>query len=220
MFPKTQADFFSGSVHLVFAVVIAQGFLIASNIFIPLSNLYSFNGAVSALGLVFAYFFLASSWIGFYKSVSDYPHKENKKGIARYAIAILITFLIYNMISLTDPKNSASIEEIFWVIPLIFFVLMINHAIKYREYVDEVNRQDKKQVQNIIYQTAGFLIIFIVQAVVYWVLNYYVPDLKWYSHTTWVPVFILSSLLLTLWYRYLTWKRYYRTKRKKRNTSV
>jgi hypothetical protein len=71
--PQTEAEFFAMSIHLVFAVVVAQGFFIATNIFIPLSNLYTYDGFLSALGLVYAYFFLASSWIGFYKSVVDYP---------------------------------------------------------------------------------------------------------------------------------------------------
>ena len=172
MIPLNQKQFFEGSIHLVFAVVIAQGFTIVGKIFIPIDNLFNYNGGVSALALTFVYFFIVTSWYGFFKSVKMFPHQKiTKITLARYGIALFNTFILYYMITVTSIGEGLDYLIIFWLVPLYFGMIIAVHLLKFGE-----REKDRIGVNNQLQKTIGisivFFAIFIFQLHVYqWIFH-------------------------------------------------
>lgn len=218
MLPKTLSEFFHASIHLVFAVVSAEGFVVARSIYVPIENLYNFDGITSAIALIFAYFFLVTSWIGYYKSVDTYPHTETKKGIARYGFGLLVTFLIYYMLSLTHVDNKTKYGEIFWLLPVFFAILIIIHYIKSKEYKKELKKIDRENFEDIMVLTAAFFTIFLILAVVHHFLYdnlvFKIGDIS----ITQI-IFIFLAICFTFWYRWSSWVKYRHRRRRIRQKS-
>lgn len=207
MHPITQKQFFEGSIHLVFAVVVAQGFTIAGQVFIPIQKLYSYDGIVHALALVFAYFFVMSGWYGFFKSVRLFQHKKiSKSTLARYGCAIFNTFILYYMISITAMSDGIDYATVFWLIPLYFSIIIIVHLIKSVESGVHIRKGVHKKLKQTILMTFLFLAIFIFQAWLFGFLVVNVPNLKWDEHIAWNPIFIVSSFIISGMYRWKMWK--------------
>lgn len=219
MLPKKPAEFFEASIHLIYAVIAATGFLIATSIYIPVQNLFTYTGSLSAFALAFVYFFMISAWYGFFRSVQQFKHTERKLGISRYAIGLLNTFILYYMISLTSTKEGTDFHGIIWLLPVFFSLVVIAHIIKYfeyRHYRDDENENKRVNINLLrltIVTTVIFLTLFIVQAFSYDYCIKNLPDLKWDAIIAWNPVFIVTSTIITGVYRWIMLKESFKYKR-------
>lgn len=200
MIPEKQSQFFEGSVHLVYAVVIAQSFTIAGQIFIPITNLYNYEGLISAIALIFVYFFVVAGWYGFFKSVRLFPHKRvSKITLARYGCAFFNTFILYYMITLTARIN-VDYLTLFWLIPLYLSIIIVVHFLKSIELTKGLKGIESK-LKKIIIMTFIFCGIFIGLAVLYGYLSSTVTNLKWDSQQAWTPIFLILAFFFSGWYR-------------------
>lgn len=214
MFPKDLSDFYQHSVHLIYAVIIAQTYSIVSDIFIPLNKLDTFDGATNAFALGLAYFVIISGWIGYFKSIKRDPHK-GKAGNARFAVDLVILFLFYYLLSLANPVNKDSYWYTFvWVFPVLFASFLAWDCLKYHEYIHE-HASEKNYRIGRLKITVVFFIIFLIQAIAYYFATAYHPDLTWQGHVAWNLIFIPSSGLFTYLYRRRKWK----TGNKRRNAN-
>ncbi len=77
------SKFYKYAVFLVYSFVIAQSFLISSDIFIPFDKVITtLDGAENAFMLLVAYFFILSGWVNYYKAITILPHREKESGQA------------------------------------------------------------------------------------------------------------------------------------------
>jgi len=205
LFPKDLSEFYQHSVHLIYAVIIAQTYSIVSDIFIPLNKLDTYDGAVNAIALGFAYFVIISGWIGYFKSIKRDPHK-GKAGNARFAIDLVILFVFYYLLSLANPINKASYWYTFvWVLPLLFALFLAWDCLKYHEYIHE-RASEKNYRKERLKITIVYFSIFLIQAVLYYFAIADHPDLTWQGHVAWNLIFIPSSFLFIYLYRRRKWK--------------
>jgi hypothetical protein len=71
--PKNLPDFFQHALHALYAVVIGISFEISSNTTIPIEKISTHF--VNAWILILGYFIVIASWIGYYISIKNSPHK-------------------------------------------------------------------------------------------------------------------------------------------------
>jgi hypothetical protein len=218
---KNLSEFYQHAVHVIYAVLISQSFFTAKDVFIPLSNLKTYDGFVNALALIFAYFFIITGWIGWYKSISKNPHGEGRLGIARFGTDLFIMFLFYYLLSLASPTKMETYGDTFvWVLPIIYGVYFLWDGLKYFEYKHELvpERRNRKNRSLI---TFLFFSAFVIQSVVYVHVMKNLHDLNWSGNTAWNPIFIIFSFTLTAFYRRRKWlvKHKRRNKRTKRSNS-
>jgi amino acid transporter len=135
LLPKTLPEFFQYAVHLVYAIVIGLSFEIAGEVVIPIEKIDTYFDLVNVGILFLAYFIVVTSWIGYFKSISDKKHKENIKGISRFGLDLFIVFIFYYLVSLTDPKNNGYYQDIFiFIVPFLYGIYAFWNTIKYYEY--------------------------------------------------------------------------------------
>ncbi len=218
MYPNTQKQFFEGSIHLVFAVVVAQGFTIAGKIFLPITNVYSYDGVLHALSLIFVYFFTLTAWYGFFKSVKLFPHNNiSRFTITRYGIAIFNTFILYYIITLTASASIVDYQTIFLLVIIYFGMIIAVHLIKSVE-TEGIKIGIHYRLQKTVFVTAVFLGLSVFSLVMFEYLLKEAPNLKWDEHVAWNPIFILIFFGLSAWYRWLMWKEKWKMPR--RGTTV
>lgn len=215
MYPNNERQFFEGSIHLIFAVVIAQGFTIAGQVFLPIENIFSYSGFLSAFALIFAYFFTATAWFGFFKSVKTFPHdKISRFTITRYGIAILNAFILYYMITLTATKETIPFAALFFLVVVYFFLIIVIHLIKSIEKLGLSKIGIHQKLQKTIGVTIVFLAIFASLLYVYELVIENVPNLKWDDQIAWNPVFLALFFGFSAWYRWIMWKERSRASRR------
>lgn len=225
MHPDNQKQFFEGAIHLIFGVVVAQGFTIAGKIFLPITNLYSYAGFLQGLTLIFVYFFTLTAWYGYFKSVKIFPHKKiSPFTIARSGVAVFNTFLLYYMITLcataTDDNTGLTkpdFNTIFFIVVIYFFMIIVVHLLKSAETLNGLKRGIHSQLRKVLVVTILFLAIFVVLLYTYeWVVRE-VPNLKWDNEVGWHPIFLILFFGFSIWYRWLMWKEKWKVAVKSEN---
>ena len=212
MYPNNEKQFFEGSIHLIFAVVVAQGFTVAGQVFLPITNLYTYNGFLSAFALIFAYFFTMTAWYGFFKSVKTFPHVNiSRFTITRYGIAIFNAFILYYMISLAATKDIIAFSTLFLLVIIYFFMIILIHIIKSVESSGERKIGINSKLHKTLGITLIFLIIFVFLIYGYEYLIKYASNLKWDDIVAWNPIFLAVFFGLAAWYRWIMWKERYKT---------
>ncbi|MGI0056333.1 MAG: hypothetical protein ACREAK_03035 [Nitrosarchaeum sp.] len=204
--PKSLSDFYQFALHLIYAVIIGQSFLLASVVFVPLSKLYEFSPFENGFALFLAYTVTITGWIGWSRSITKHPHSENSLGNFRFIVDLIIMFLYYYLINLTDPKTFGQFKETFiWVFPAIFLAYIAWDGLKTLEYRSDPPKANlNRKKRNAI--TVYFFLIFVAQAIIYVYVTAYQPFLTWNGNIIWNEIFISSSVALTIAYRWLKWK--------------
>ena len=111
MLPKSLTEFFQYAVHLIYAIVIGLSFEIAGKVVIPIEKVNDYPSALNVGILILSYFIVVTSWIGYTKSIIKHKHSENISGILRFGIDLLIVFMFYYLVSLTDPSNEKNVKR-------------------------------------------------------------------------------------------------------------
>ena len=197
-------DFYQFAGHIIYAVVIGQSFVIASTVFIPIDKIFSFNGFANGFALFLAYTVIITGWVGWSKSVTTDPHSSNALGNFRFVTDLVILFLYYYLITLTDPENFQRYGETFiWVFPTVFSFYILWDLLKRAEY-KSTSRTSKERKKRFII-TIGFTLAFIVQSFIYQYVVVEQQYLTWDGNIVWNEVFIISSFVMTIAYRWLKW---------------
>lgn len=152
---------------------------------------------------------MISGWIGYTKSITKHPHKENRLGNARFVIDLVILFLAFYLLSLTDPERFGSFVSAFnafiWILPICFMTYIIWDALKYYEYRSFSNERPTSISRWRI--TWYYLSPLLAQALIYTfviVPNYY-DRLVWDDDSIWEVFFIITSFIIILLYRKRKW---------------
>jgi len=206
--PKSFQELLQHAVNILFALVLIQSFPIATKIFTPLTNLFDIFYIVNAIGLLFVYFFIITSWIGYFKSIQSQHHSEKKSGLARFGIDIFIIYLYYYLVQIVereiDPTQVANYSEIFiWILPIIVGAFVLWDAIKWLEHPPN-SPTDRKYMRGRMIITWIFLGGVIVQASIYSNISS-IPPLKLGDIVVWDILFFITSFIMTYFYRRRKW---------------
>lgn len=197
-------EFYQHAIHVIYAVLIGQSFFMAKDVFIPISKLNSFDGAVNASALFFAYFFIITGWIGWNKSISENPHTEGRLGVFRFSIDLFILFITYYLLSLANPLNNETYGITFiWLLPLIFGFYLLWDIIKYFEY-RKIKKSKNKIRKTRLFITVIFLGFFLILSYLY---SYAVTtqNFEWNGNSLLTLISIFGSFGLTVLYRRRKW---------------
>lgn len=204
--PKTLGDFYQFAIHLIYAVIIGQSFLLASSVFVPIDKIFNFSGFENGYALFLAYVVAVTGWVGWARSIVKSPHSENALGNFRFITDLVIMFLYYYLLSLADPATINRYGDTFvWVFPSIFGAYIAWDVLKYFEYkcdVQKAIRDRKKRLLISVY----FFIAFTIQSIIFQYVTQNQQFLNWDGNSLWLEVFISSSFVLTITYRWLKWK--------------
>jgi hypothetical protein len=200
--PKTLSEFYRYAIFVIYAVVVGQSFSQVTLVFIPFEKLLNFTGFLTAFMLLFIYFFIISSWIGYFKSTSVRPHSENKFGLIRFGIDLIIIYEFYYLVNIsTKPSNYSDI--FIYIFPFIFITFSIWDILKHLEFKIE-NQKEKEDRRNRFIVTLVFLSLFIISSLAYSNIVILQP-LLYYGNNVWDIIFILISWILVGYYRYKKW---------------
>lgn len=194
-----------GILELIVAVILGQNLLQVDDVFIPIQNIFNYNGFIDAAGVILIYTFVISGWIGYHRSISQHQHRGNL-GNLRYGIDLTIVFFIYYLVSITNPTSTGKFGDAFiWIFPLIFFLYLVWDLVKMAEHRHKKGKS-KRTIRMLI--TLAFLFTFLVQSYSYQnSLNDFVnpyPDPS--SNKTYIDGgYILSSGILIAFYRIWKW---------------
>ncbi len=216
MNPRNAKERYPFVIYTIYAVVITFSFTISGNVLIPIDRIFtSFYAASNALALCLAYFVIITGVIGYSKSIAARPHSDNKFGNLRFVADLVIMFLMYYLINLTDPtpntlgaiKFNHYDDTFIWVFPVLFSVYLAWDIIKYYEYRDIHQSEPVTNIQR-GRKTLYFLILFMVQSLIYslLVVPYFNSSLKWNDDNAWPVLLIFTSTAMTLGYRYSKWR--------------
>jgi hypothetical protein len=207
-FFKTVAEFYPFSVHLIYAVIIAISFGEAARVIIPINSIWSsYDNIERAFALLVAYFIIISGWVGYSKSISKRPHSDNRLGTTRFVVDLFILFLVFYLISLTDPSKFPKFSMIFptflWTITIMFVAYLVWDGLKYFEYryTKEEERISVSRGRKTLYY---FILILAVSIVYSTVLPPY-NTLKWNGIVIWDFIFIVFALAIVFSYRKSKW---------------
>jgi len=217
--PKTLGDFYQFAIHLIYAVIIGQSFLLASTVFVPIENVFEFSGFERGIALFLAYSVSITGWVGWMRSIAKLPHSENALGNFRFIVDLIIMFLYYYLLNLSDSKNIERYNETFvWVFPTIFMAYIAWDVLKYFEYKCDDPKVVKARLER-LRTTIIFCALFIVQSFIFQYVISEQQYLQWDGNSIWIEIFIISSFIMTISYRWLKWEMPVarRRTRKKRN---
>lgn len=208
--PSNVREFYPYAVNIIYAVIITLSFEIAAKVFIPLDTPFqSYDSFLRSSALVLSYFFIISGWIGYTKSIAKRPHRESQLGNARFVIDLVILFLAFYLLSLTEPERFESFVSVFntfiWIFPISFMAYIIWDALKYFEYRTS---SEERQTSISRWRVTGYAFaLLLVQATVYsnLAISDYYERLTWDNQSISEFPFIITSTVIIFLYRRRKW---------------
>lgn len=166
--PNTLSQFYKYAIFVLFAVILSESFPLTVKVFVPLSNLFTYNGFENALTVILVYLFIITSWIGYFNSITLNPHTRTKLGLSRFSVDLLIIFLYYYLITLV-PDQSRHRDIFIYVLPLIFISFVVWNYLRYLEYkkVPRELKQAHANRKNRVGKTSTALVLFLIMSYSY-----------------------------------------------------
>ena len=167
------------------------------------------RGILRSTALLLSYVFIISGWVGYSKSISKRPHKENGLGNSRFVIDLVILYLAFYLLNLTDPVKFKPFISVFndflLTFPVTFLVYIVWDILKYFEYRDSSTEQ-KTSISR-ARKTLYVLVLFVIQYCIYSfvIVPYYHDKLKWGNDIIWEEVILITSIAIILFYRKSKW---------------
>jgi len=179
-------------VTIVFGVVVAESFARYSWCIIrPGSCLTTF------LGLILVLFIIALSWVGYHRSVEQYPYKTGLLSVLRLFVKFIIVgaygYLLYSLEFIVEYRSLSGYLAGF---PAIFLLYIVDGGIRRLEYKD--SRASRIRVLIV------FFVLFLGLSLGY---QYLVPaDLK--DRDVVIGLFLVFSFIMSVMYRCWRWLLY------------
>jgi len=211
-------EFYQYAIHLVYAVIIALSFDVATEIFMPIQNFFeSYDNFLKGMGLLLVYVVVISGWVGWTKSIIGRPHRINFYGNLRFVLDLFIGFWYFYLIQLAKPEHFNEFNQIFiWVFPAIFVTYIIWDFAKFKEY--NFKNQEREVRGNRVRKTLYFTVLFFAVALIYTHVDQNNRTIIVYENNIVDFIFIVVSIILTLLYRKSKWKETRIKRIKKKNS--
>ena len=205
--PIGLADFYKYAVFVMFGIVIAESFPVSASIFIPVNKLTTYDGIENALTLILAYFFILTSWVGYFRSITLNPHTDTKLGMSRFIVDLFIVFLYFYFLSQV-PGGMKHGEIFVWTLPTIFGTFLLWDFLRYLEYrrIKKEPRRAHATRKNRLIRTGSALAVFLTMSYLYEfgisMVQLTIND----GVSVWNTPFILASLIIVFLYRWKTFE--------------
>ena len=139
---RERREFYTQATHILFAIILAHSFMLASDTMIPIGIMFEPDNHATAATFVFSYILIVSSWIGYSRSTSIRPYKDTGWGIARFVFDILILFEYFYLLQIIKTEHIHSFAV---VVVVIFFTYMLSDSIKILEHSTRVRVRIKRR---------------------------------------------------------------------------
>lgn len=176
--------------------------------FIPFNTAFtSYDDILRSMSLLLSYVFIISGWVGYTKSINKRPHTENLLGNARFVLDLIILFLAFYLLSLTNPDKSERFIPVFgtfvWLFPITFIVYFIWDMIKLFEYKGSEQSISFSRARKTLYALVLFGFQYLIY--VYIIAPYFYDDIQWNNEPVSELVLFVSSLIIIVLYRKSKW---------------
>jgi hypothetical protein len=194
------------AIHIIYGIILTQSFAISASVFVPISQINldeSETVFVNSTAIILTQYIMISGWINYAVSINRRPHKiQTLYGNVRFGIDLVITFIIFYLISLTTDTNFTNSfwEAFIWVIPSLFGLFMIWDYLKSKEYSGEYTQTERIIETNQRYKTLYAFLSTIVVLIIFGISNHIFLT-NHYDVVTLYLIFIIAMFVLNTWYR-------------------
>jgi hypothetical protein len=198
--------FYIYAIHIIYGIILTQSFEISTSVFIPISQIpagESWIALVNGLAIILTQYIMISGWINYTVSINKRPHKiETLYGNFRFGVDLVITFIVFYLISLTTSENfeNGFWESFIWVIPTLFGLFMIWDYLKSKEYSNDYTKTEQITETNQRYKTFYAFLATIIVLITFGLSNN-IFLIHQYDIMTLYLVFIIIMFGLNTWYR-------------------
>ena len=158
---EDRTKFYGIAINILFAIVLGHSFLMASDVMIPVWDVFEPDNYVAASTLVFAYILVVSGWIGYSRSISVKPHRDTAWGVMRFVLDLVILFEYFYLLRMTQTDHVADFPA---VLVVIFVTYVVSDLVKTREHPPKMRSQIKQRSKI----TDGLLLIVMLATVLYY----------------------------------------------------
>lgn len=197
--------FYSTAIHTLFAIVLGYSFTLTTGLIIPIGELFDPSNNTTASTLVFSYILIVSGWIGYYRSISIWSHKDTAWGAIRFVLDLIILFEYFYLLQLVSPvfgEGFPLVKDFPIVVTVIFLTYLLSDVVKHR-----VNRNQPPQNRTHIWQRT-YITISTLLLVSIAMITYYGGVHENVASVLCVDAHILSIAVFTalvILYRILKW---------------
>ena len=126
-----RTQFYAQAIHVLFAIVLGQSFMLASDILIPFQSILKPDNHTTVMALIFVYILIVSGWAGYTKSILNQPHKDTNLGTVRFIIDLIILFEYFYLLRISQTEH---LNDLPIVVGIIFTTYIAWDFVKYREH--------------------------------------------------------------------------------------
>lgn len=195
-----RGGFYRNAIHFIFAIIIAQSFVIASDILIPIDGVA--ENAHRALNLILSYVVIIAGWVGYARSMSVMPHKDSRLGALRFVLDLVILFEYFYLLQILQTSRAGA--EMHLVMIVIFGTYLLWDAAKYFEYT---GKADRRMAFDRAGKTAVLFLAHLLAPVFY--QTAVARAVSWPESVSgadpYVVVFPVVLIAMTVWYRAWKW---------------
>ena len=215
MIPKKHTEIFSYICHFIFAIIIANSYGIAYNVFFSSNGTFITNSdlVMPTIELIFVYFIIISGWVGYARSMVKWQHKNSKLGATRFILDLMILFCYFGLLSLTNVSddltstNEFKDQFLYWILT-IFTLFIVWDIVKFFEHKGKYRICDRL-VWSGIKTVSTFILLLIFSLILesskdfeYGIIN---------EQNTYNLIFI-STFIVVIGYRWIKWSNNKRDK--------
>ncbi len=132
--PRTGAvkrrEFYVQAVHILFAIILAQSFILASQVMIPIHAILELDNRETVSTLMFSYLLIVLGWIGYARTTSISPYRDTAWSVARFVLDLVILFGYFYLLQISQTKNVGDFPLVVMAISLMY---MLSDNVKQRE---------------------------------------------------------------------------------------
>lgn len=201
-----KASFYQNAVNIIFAIIISQSFFLATKVIIPFNNIFETDEIfLKTSALFLAYVVIISGWIGYARSITDKPHKNNRNGVIRFLLDLLILFEFFYLLQLTTNIEYFQ-NEFHWVMLSLFITFLFWDMVKFFEHKTKRNIKD---IQDRRKWTVVFFIICLIITLVYEfiIIQQYTGLEIFENNYSQTFNFIAYMFIISICYRVVKWQQ-------------
>lgn len=194
MTPKDPPEVFPYIIHFIFAIVIANSYVTAKQVFVdswPLL-LHNYDVLAHILGLVVVYIIIISGWIGYSRSLIKWPYKDTKLSVYRFILDFAVLFCYFVLVNIIEVIGDFELYLSAWIV-ILFTCFVLWDILK---LIENKKIGDKDNIRRMNRSLAITVIFFVISSI--FLIIYHTFDVIFI-------VLIAVELLIVLGFRYYKW---------------
>lgn len=125
-----RSEFYPKTVHVLFAVVLATSFPLASKAMIPIHIALEPDSLVANITLALSYLIVGMGWVGYARSLSRWKYQDTHWGFLRFAFDIVILFEYFYLLQIAQTEYVGHFPFVMLVLAMTY---VASDLVKYRD---------------------------------------------------------------------------------------